>query len=275
MYKKYIFNIDPKNVWVVGDGHGEWGLLKYKIKESGIKDGVIIMAGDCGFGFEKEGFYKLEYDKVKRLLKEQNITIVFVRGNHDDPDYFDGEKINFDYWKAVPDYSILSFSSTGEENDDKHNVLCVGGAISIDRRYRIDSDYQRWMYHKSDKKSYWYNEMPIYKPEILDKIKEDGIEIRTIVTHSSPSFAPLTDKHGIESFIRHDKELVEDIANERLVMTQVYDHLVKKHNHPLKLIVHGHFHQHSLFYSDENVKIIMLDCMGTKNNSWDIYPIER
>src|ERR1035441_7883611 len=140
MYRVYNFNIDPKSVFVIGDGHGEWGLLKYKIKDSGIKDSVIIMAGDCGFGFEKEEFYKQEYNKVKRILKERNVTVIFVRGNHDDIQYFDGIKIDFEYWKAVPDYSVLSFSPNGEINGEingeGHNVLCVGGAISVDRLWR-------------------------------------------------------------------------------------------------------------------------------------------
>ena len=272
MYRVYNFNIDPKSVFVIGDGHGEWGLLKYKIKDSGIKDSVIIMAGDCGFGFEKEEFYKQEYNKVKRILKERNVTVIFVRGNHDDIQYFDGIKIDFEYWKAVPDYSVLSFSPNGEINGEingeGHNVLCVGGAISVDRLWRKT--------HESiNKPLYWPDEIPVYKPEILDKMKEDGIEVRTLVTHSSPSFAPLTDKNGITSFIQYDNALIEDIANERLVMTQIYDHLVKKDKHSLKLWIYGHFHQHSLFYSDEDVKIIMLDMCNPRNNSWDIYPISR
>jgi len=264
MYKKYEFNIDHKSVLVIGDTHGNWGVLKYKIRESGITNAVIIIAGDCGIGFEKEEYYKQEYNKMVKVLKSNNVTIIFVRGNHDDTSYFDGEKIDFEYWKAVPDYSVLSFN-------DSHNILCIGGAISVDRwdRRKDQSKYT------NGKKLYWENEIPVYNPEVLDKINEDGIKINTMINHSSPSFAPLNDQYGIQSYIQKDNALIEDIANERLVMTQIYDHLVKKDKHPLKLIIHGHFHRHSIFHSDDEVKIVMLDCVNVRHNTWDIYPIER
>lgn len=268
MYTSYKFNIDAKSSYCIGDSHGNWGLLKYKIRESGIKDAVLIVAGDCGFGFEKEGYYKQQYNSMKKVLKGQNVTVVFVRGNHDDPKYFDGEKINFEFWKAVPDYSVISLN-------DNHNILCVGGAISVDRFQRIIEDNKNANRYGSNIKSYWEDEFPVYKAEILDKINEYGISVNTVITHSSPNFAPLTDKNGIQTFITYDKDLIKDIDRERLVMTQIYDHLIKKDKHPVKLWVHGHFHQHSLFYSDEDVKIIMLDCLERRNNSWDIYPIER
>jgi len=267
-YKTYNFDISPKNVWVCGDCHGEFDLLKYKIRESGITDGVIIVAGDCGFGFEKPEYYKQTYNKIKRILKERNVTVIFIRGNHDDLTYFDGEKIDFEYWKAVPDYSILSFSPIGGINGEIHNVLCVGGAISIDRLWRKQHE-------STNSRLYWNNEIPIYSPEILDEINEDGVKITTVITHSAPSFAPLHDKNFIQSFIQYDKALIEDIAYERLTLTQIYDHLVKKDKHDVKLWCYGHFHQHALTYSEEDVKFIMLDICNPRNNSWDIYPIER
>lgn len=259
MYKHYTFNIDPKSVYVIGDLHGYWRLLEYKIKNSDISDSVIIVAGDCGFGFEKPAFYEQTYNKIKRTLYKQNITIIFVRGNHDDPEYFDGEKINWEKFIAVPDYSVLTF-----DLNNKSNILCVGGAISVDRLWRIQKEL------KSDNRLYWNDEIPVYKPEILDNIKEDEVLIDAIVTHTSPSFAPLKDK----SFIVYDRSLVEDISYERLTMTQIYDHIIKD-KHPLKIWIYAHFHQHCLSYSEEDVKFIMLDCVGTHNNSWDIYQINR
>lgn len=270
-YNVYEFNVDPRNVYVIGDTHGNWGLLRYKITELDVNNCILIIAGDCGFGFEKKEYYRLEYNRMKKILKNKNITIVFVRGNHDNPIYFDGKMINFNYWKAIPDYSVISLSGGAFT----HNILCVGGAISIDRRLRIARDNIIRMRYKSRKSTYWVNEEPIYRPDILDEIKSDGISINTLVTHSSPDFAPLFDKTNIQSFIDNDEHLADDISNERLVMTNIYRHLVIKDKHPLKLYVYGHFHQHIISLSPDDVKLVLLDCINNHNNSWDIYPVER
>lgn len=263
MYKKYDFLIDPKNVYVVGDCHGNFLLLKYKIKENNITDSAIIIAGDCGVGFEKLQHYHNIYNQIKSVLIEQNVLLLLVRGNHDDPEYFSEEKINHEYMKTIPDYSVLSFIN--------HNVLCVGGGISIDRLGRKYED----SIDRKHRVSYWYNEAPVFCPDILDEIKNDGINITTVITHSSPSFAPKTDKGNIQSFIESDKGLIEDIANERLVLTKLYDHLLKENKHEIKLWVYGHFHQHEVYYSTEEVKFVLLDMCMPKHVCWDIYPIER
>lgn len=261
----YEFNIDPRNVFVVGDNHGNWGMFKYKIKESNIRDSVIIVAGDCGIGFEKKEYYKHVLNSFKKVLSDYNNILIFIRGNHDDPSYFDGVNINYKRFKAIPDYSILSFNG--------HNVLCVGGAISIDRKDRINDDHEGWMYHKSSKKTYWFDEIPVYKPEILEKIKSSGIIINTVVTHSAPSFAPLTDKDNIEKYIKQDSSLTKDIENERLTLTKLYDHLVKQDKHPIKTWIYGHFHQHKVSFSEEDIKFVMLDRFRPAQAVWDIYPI--
>ena len=263
MYKTYKFLLN--NVYVVGDLHGEFQLLKYKIRENKITDAFIIVAGDCGFGFEKPEYYRQVYNKMLKVLSKQNVTILFVRGNHDDPEYFNGKFIiNYKYFKTIPDYSILTFG-----NENTHNILCVGGAISIDRRYRKNEESK----YTNGKRFYWENEQPVYLPEVLDKINEDGIKIETVITHSSPTFAPLTNKGSTENFIIFDNTLENDINNERLVITQIYEHIVKKDKHNVKNWFYGHFHQHSLMYSDDDVKFVMLDMFRTRNNCWDIYEI--
>lgn len=51
-----------------------------------------------------------------------------IAGNHDDPTYYDGKIINTKWVKAVPNYCIVEV--------DNKRVLCISGAISIDRSYR-------------------------------------------------------------------------------------------------------------------------------------------
>ena len=107
-YKNYKYNINPSNVIVIGDLHGEFSLLNYKIKSLEIENSIIIVAGDCGFGFEKKQYYIDVYNSFKKYLIEKNVTVLFIRGNHDDPDYFNNEIINFDivFFVEHPDYMI-------------------------------------------------------------------------------------------------------------------------------------------------------------------------
>lgn len=265
MYKHYIIDKTYKSVMVCGDLHGLFNLLKYKIREYNLTDSLIIIAGDCGFGYEKDQYYRDEHKKMLKVLTKQNVQIMFVRGNHDDKSFFDGERINFERFIAIPDYSVISFF----ENETQHNILCVGGAISIDRRWSKKEESK----YTNGKRFYWIDEFPIYEEEILNEIKNDGLNIDIVVTHSSPDFVPLIDKAGIENFIFFDSDLIEDINNERLTLTKLYDHLLKKDKHHVKLWCYGHFHQHMLSYSEEGVKFMMLDMFNNSNNSWDMYQI--
>lgn len=40
-----------------------------------------------------------------------------------------------------------------------HSILCIGGAVSIDRSHRIAYDKA---HAKSEKSSYWTDEMPVW-----------------------------------------------------------------------------------------------------------------
>lgn len=50
---------DAKHVVVSGDIHGDFKGIVYKLCiQYGLTDTLLIVAGDCGFGFEKQGYYK-------------------------------------------------------------------------------------------------------------------------------------------------------------------------------------------------------------------------
>ena len=50
--------------------------------------------------------------------------------------YYDGETFRHRRFVAVPDYSIVRAC--------RHTILCVGGAISIDRLYRMQKCEKDW-----------------------------------------------------------------------------------------------------------------------------------
>ena len=227
-YRTYTFN-EAKNVVVCGDIHGDFLAVVYKLCiQYQMTDTLLIIAGDCGFGFEKPGYYDIIYKKASSKLSKSNNWVVMIRGNHDDPTYFNEQKIAHKRFMTIPDYSVISTCG--------HNILCIGGAISIDRSYRI-----KMMNQKQGTKLYWPNEAPFYNENALNAICK-SLKIDTVITHTAPSFCELITKNGLISWAREDEHLLEDCTNERMTMDMVLKHLTE-HEQPVTRWFYGHFHQ--------------------------------
>ena len=69
-------------------------------------------------------------------------------------------------------------------------ILCVGGAISIDRIYRINEwNRNKYRVHSNESQEndisrnlYWQNEVPVYDPNKMNAIPASFL-IDTVVTH--------------------------------------------------------------------------------------------
>ena len=242
---------EAKQIIISGDIHGDFKTLVFKLcVQYGCTDTLLIVAGDCGFGFDKPGYYEQTYNKVAGRLRKSNNWVVFVRGNHDDPAYFEEERIHYTRWRTVPDYSVITTNG--------HQILCIGGAISIDRSERLKQNVR---YHVKDVSYYWPNEVPIFNEEAIESIPAD-VRIDTVITHSAPSFCELNSHIGLESWAEWDNTLLEDVRNEREAMDQIFKCL-KKHGHPINKWLYGHFHQSWNGFIDDT-QFSMLDIMEFK-----------
>lgn len=245
---------EARSIVVVGDIHGDFNRLIHKccIRYK-LRDTLIVVAGDCGVGFERESYYDYVYERNRKFLSGSNCWLVMVRGNHDNPVYFNGSsRIHHERFMTVPDYSVLTACG--------HVLLCVGGAISLDRTLRIKSPYYH-PFRLDDPlrpNTYWPGEPPYFDEAALDEISE-LYAVDTVITHTAPSLCERIVKQGLYFFSIEDDTLMSDVEDERQTLEQLHDYLVTN-GHPLRYWFYGHFHQ-SFHYEIDGVMYNMLDVM--------------
>lgn len=249
---------DP--VYFCGDLHGNFHWLKPYILQKNLSDCSIVFCGDIGLGFKPlETWHKWVHGLgLTGELRKRQIDCYFIRGNHDDPSWFDDHTLVTRHFKAVSDYSVLSSPT--------HNILCVGGGISIDRNYRMEQQnialHQYALYHPNSTRDeamasiqqiYWPTEPPIYDECAIDNLTK---QIDIVCSHVAPiQFPPFTqlDKY----WFRQDPKLEQDCAYERQIMSKVLERL--RHNqHPVENWIYGHYHFSDTGVAD-NVKYHLLN----------------
>lgn len=240
---------DVKQIIVCGDIHGNFNGIVFKLCiQYACTNTLLIVAGDCGFGFHKPGYYEQIYNSVAGRLRKANNYVVFVRGNHDDPAYFAEEKVSYKRWRTVPDYSVIQACG--------HNILCIGGGISIDRLMRQEENARMRERGHFQTAVWWPDEAPVFNPDAIDFLPVE-IQVDTVVTHSAPSFCELNSKYGLRSWAVEDPRLLDDVEAERRTIDEIQECLLRN-EHPVKRWFYGHFHQ-SWNAMIEGIRYYMLD----------------
>lgn len=259
-FTRFIYPEDVTSVVVSGDIHGGFAQIVNKAAVAyDIRDALLIVAGDCGFGFERKGYYKTVYQKCEKHLNKNNMHVAFVRGNHDNPHYFNAGIIRESRWMTIPDYSVIEAGGK--------NILCIGGATSVDRQLRLNGYPPGGAHHyHGDERlkpaAFWFDERPHYDEASLNAICEGCEHIDTVVTHTSPSFCELISQDGIMGFAKKDEGLIQDIREERNTMDRIWEHLNKAGKKPSDWL-YGHFHR-SWHQIIEGTAFTMLDCSELK-----------
>jgi hypothetical protein len=181
---------NKKPVYLIGDIHGEFIALKKALIHYDIRDCYLFCVGDLGIGFQHPNRGELGACKMLNdFFAERDIYFASIRGNHDDPQYFNGPKqILLSNFKLLSDYH--------SETINDQIFLFIGGAISVDRTTRIPE------------KSYWPNENFIYDESRI-------VECDVLVTHSAPQYIGPNDKTGIKYWCEVDKKLWDECLTER------------------------------------------------------------
>lgn len=200
-----------------GDIHGCLKKIIWKISNQlGLSKVSLVIAGDFGVGFGSPKAMDVMYNSVKDRLEKHDIIVYVVRGNHDDPSYFDG-KHDYPRIKFLEDHKVYEIEGK--------RIYPIGGAHSLDRDWRIDANKEEESYGSS--KRYWWS-----GEKIKEKYEDLPDDVDIIVSHESPlSFKPVTVRDV------NDYDLWEDIVKSRKYL----DYILKEVR--TDWWIHGHYHK--------------------------------
>ena len=222
--------LEKRKLYVLGDIHGNFNIVKYYSATNNLKNTDIIQVGDFGIGF-----YQNDLEKIKELNKSlslDNNRLYIIRGNHDDPSWFESSHLEFSHTSFLKDYTLLKL--------DIGNVFCVGGAISIDRQYRMRNEL-----------GYWSNELFKLYPHLIPSAENEKIDI--VITHTAPTYCfPIGVNSFVKTFAYHDPTLLSELQQERELVDRLFD-LIKEKGHEIKSHYYGHFHDSNTDYIN-NIK---------------------
>ena len=173
-----------REIYVIGDLHGDYDLIDAKFGESDSnskeKYNVLFVAGDAGFINSYET--KDSINQRKKHLNGVPFIIIAILGNHE----------NYDVIESLPETTIFGATCYKEDgvdvyyakngqifNIDGTKIFTYNGGLSIDKEKRLD--YEK----KYGVKLWWEQEVDVEKfDESFKNIINEKIDY--IITHDVP-----------------------------------------------------------------------------------------
>ena len=236
---------------LLGDIHGEFVEINRFFKKTKLKGVDLLQLGDFGVGF----FYndpkniKKEARQLKTLndfLGKRDSQLFVVRGNHDNPMFFDGTHTEFENITFLQDYTVFNLNGL--------KILNINGGISIDRG---PMPYLNNKIGRFQGVSWWEDEVVKYTEEDKAKIlNTNGIDL--IISHNAPDFAqPQGFGKLLPRFAQDDKTLIDDVRVERNLLSKIWDD-INENSYPTNWF-YGHFHQPLREMYDNQCMMVCLD----------------
>jgi hypothetical protein len=211
---------------LLGDIHGEFDEVITLADEHALKGETILQVGDFGLGFAPLRHELALLARLDHALAARAVTLYAIRGNHDRPDYFqEGSPFAaLSHIHLVPDYTLLDLEG--------RKVLCVGGAVSIDRTARTAGA------------DFWPDEP--FVPHHAHRPTLDLTDLWMVVTHTAPREAPpFTLSPLVYAWTGDDHSLLGDLVRERDHVSALFDAICREASP--RHWCYGHFHEHATY----------------------------
>lgn len=213
------------DVYCLGDPHGEWEVTATKIVDLGKENYSLIILGDSGLGWGGHESGQ-ELSVLQEIANEFNVTVYFIRGNHDNPLVWKSEVWRSNLHNKFPNLNVLPEQVISING---HHTLILGGSISVDR-------FDRYINVS------WWPDETLYIPELTD---EELSTVDTILSHTCFIPDKSVTNRAVYSFALYDKKLLNDLKEEQRQYKDVVRRIVNLNNNSdLIRIIHGHFHVH-------------------------------
>lgn len=216
-----------RHLYICGDIHGEIKRLvhdaTHRLK---IRCADIFVVGDFGAGFGRPNSMDVRYREIRSALEANDICLYTIRGNHDDPAFFDGQH-DYERLHFLPDHKMIELCGK--------RIHPIGGAVSTDidlidpltRKSRRTIN-ESLIKHGSSKRVWWQNEALVQITEGLPESAD------IIVSHEAPlSFAPT---------LTREPHMREDTWQQVIKSRRYLDYVLKTVKPPLWF--YGHYHHH-------------------------------
>lgn len=157
---------------ITGDTHGERARFSALVAEN--KGEILIIAGDCGLVFLDDAEERRFLDE----LAEEDITICFVDGNHENFDALGAYPV--ERWRGGNVHrirrNILHLMRGQIFRIEGQSVFVMGGAYSRDRAMRVEG------------LSYWKSELPVREEydEAARNLALHRFSVDYIISHTAP-----------------------------------------------------------------------------------------
>ena len=166
-------------VLITGDLHADFSDYRISGNPPFIsilrKDDYIIFLGDFGIGFNEETV-------MHWLRRKYDCTILFIRGNHDNPDFLN----------ALPRVEMFG-DVVGKLFDNTYELLCSHMYTICGKKYfvfsgaaSIDSDWRKEYEKDTGIKIWWENEVPSFEDYTLavKTLEKNDFEFDFFLSHT-------------------------------------------------------------------------------------------
>lgn len=235
-------------IYMLGDVHGAtaWTIQQIeKASETGCNK--LFQVGDWGLQFP--GYDKF-HNKVNNAATQYGIDVYFIRGNHDGTDVVKRycKDLNDDGFHQV--YSNIYYIPDGTcWKWDDVSFLAVGGAISVDKAWRVPGT------------SWWPDEG--IQQDTIYNIEQMTDSVDILITHDGPT--------AIKSMLRLPNLNDQNLELECYAHSMVVNDIIKKVQPKIHLF--GHYHE-SARWDNYGVDTILLN-NEYKNGSSAILDLEQ